>query len=110
MNRSLLELSIVRVKLFFREPEALFWTYGFPVIMAIALGLAFRNKPETALDFDVVEGAAAEAVQQAIGDNPRFKIASHPREQSLERLRRNKTLLVVEVTGTGERPGLTTSV
>jgi ABC-type multidrug transport system permease subunit len=95
MSKSLLELCVIRVKLFFREPEALFWTYGFPVIMAIALGLAFRNKPETIVDFDVVEGAPAEAVQKVLGESSRFKITAHAREEALERLRRNKTLLVV---------------
>jgi ABC-type multidrug transport system permease subunit len=103
MNRNpLLELSLIRLKLFFREPEALFWTYGFPLIMVIALGLAFRNKPEVVFDFDVMEGPAAEAVQAALSDNARFKIAVHQREGALERLRRNKTLLVVALTEDGK--------
>ena len=27
-----------------REPEALFWVFGFPLILALALGFAFRDK------------------------------------------------------------------
>ncbi|MFM1872547.1 MAG: hypothetical protein RL398_1969, partial [Planctomycetota bacterium] len=26
---------------FWRTPEAVFWTYGFPLVMALALGFAF---------------------------------------------------------------------
>jgi hypothetical protein len=28
-----------------REPEVIFWVFGFPVLLALGLGLAFRNKP-----------------------------------------------------------------
>ena len=27
------------------EPEALFWSFGFPILLAIGLGIAFRSKP-----------------------------------------------------------------
>lgn len=43
----LLELTRMRVKLFMREPEAVFWVFLFPVIMAVVLGFAFReSEPE----------------------------------------------------------------
>ncbi len=38
-------LVVVRFKEFFREPEALFWVYIFPLLMATGLGIAFRNQP-----------------------------------------------------------------
>ena len=42
-------LVLVRLKEFFREPEALFWIYGFPIILAAGLGIAFHNQtPEPA--------------------------------------------------------------
>ena len=41
----LAELTLTRLRLFFREPGAIFWTFGFPVVLAIALGVAFRNRP-----------------------------------------------------------------
>lgn len=41
----MLELTRVRLRLFYREPAALFWTFGFPVILSIVLGVAFRNRP-----------------------------------------------------------------
>lgn len=39
------ELFLSRMRMFYREPEAMFWTYGFPVLLTIGLGIAFRAKP-----------------------------------------------------------------
>lgn len=48
----LLELTRARILEFVREPEAIFWVFLFPVLLAVALGIAFREP-------DVAEGAAA---------------------------------------------------
>ncbi|MGH7663285.1 MAG: ABC transporter permease [Gemmatimonadaceae bacterium] len=42
---ALFELTLVRVREFTREPEAVFWTFGFPLLLAAGLGIAFRNRP-----------------------------------------------------------------
>ena len=39
----LLELTRVRVLLFLREPEAIFWVFVFPLVLAGVLGYAFRS-------------------------------------------------------------------
>jgi ABC-2 type transport system permease protein len=41
----LLELTLTRLREFYREPGMIFWVFGFPVLMAIGLGLAFRSQP-----------------------------------------------------------------
>jgi len=61
-SSSLVELSSVRFKEFIREPEALFWTFAFPVLLAIGLGIAFRNRPAEVVHIAVV-GASAEAAR-----------------------------------------------
>ncbi|HEX9577702.1 MAG TPA: ABC transporter permease [Myxococcales bacterium] len=38
------QLTLTRLRLFFREPGAIFWTFGFPLVLSIALGIAFRNR------------------------------------------------------------------
>src|SRR5947209_15745430 len=53
---SLAQLTFVRFKEFLREPEAVFWTFAFPVILALGLGIAFRNKPADVLVVGVVGG------------------------------------------------------
>lgn len=41
----LLTLTRARVLEFVREPEAFFWVFAFPIIMAVVLGFAFRDRP-----------------------------------------------------------------
>jgi ABC-2 type transport system permease protein len=48
-HSSLFQLTIVRFKLTFREPEAVFWIFVFPILLAIGLGIAFRNRPADVL-------------------------------------------------------------
>src|SRR5919201_1506105 len=39
----LVELTLTRIREFTREREAVFWVFVFPVLLAFALGIAFRN-------------------------------------------------------------------
>jgi ABC-2 type transport system permease protein len=57
--RSLAQLTLVRFREFIREPEAVFWTFLFPVVLAIGLGIAFRNKPADVIAVGTVRGSAA---------------------------------------------------
>lgn len=41
----MLELTRARLTEFLREPEAIFWVFVFPVLLALGLGIAFRNRP-----------------------------------------------------------------
>src|SRR5215213_7596186 len=59
---SLAQLTLVRFREFMREPEAVFWTFLFPVVLAIGLGIAFRNKPADVITVGVVRGAVGESV------------------------------------------------
>jgi ABC-type multidrug transport system permease subunit len=54
------ELMMARVRSFLREPEALFWTFVFPLLMAIGLGTAFREQPVQRAVVGVERGSAAE--------------------------------------------------
>ena len=44
-ERPLPQLVLVRIREFVREPEAVFWTFFFPVLMSAGLGIAFKNRP-----------------------------------------------------------------
>jgi ABC-type multidrug transport system permease subunit len=46
---SLFQLTASRFRLFLREPEAIFWIFIFPILLAIGLGIAFRNRPADVL-------------------------------------------------------------
>ncbi len=91
----LLQLIMARVRQFFREPEAIFWTYGFPLLMVVGLGIAFKNKPADVFDVTVVAGADGGPAASALSADQRFKVQVAPAEQAYDRLRRNRTPLVV---------------
>lgn len=108
MNRfgPIKELFLARVREFFREPEALFWVYGFPLLLAIGLGLAFSRKEPEAPIVDVVqsEPAAPEVIYLAerLADDG-IKVEQHSASDCLQRYRVGKTMLYVEQAGDGYR-------
>jgi ABC-2 type transport system permease protein len=59
---AIVELTLARFRMFFREPSAVFWTFGFPVILSIALGAAFRNRPPEAVRVAIEAGPGADVV------------------------------------------------
>jgi ABC-type multidrug transport system permease subunit len=63
------ELTLVRFRLFFREPSALFWTFGFPVVLAVALGIAFRNHPPEPVRVAVQAGPGADRIVAEIASD-----------------------------------------
>jgi ABC-type multidrug transport system permease subunit len=52
----------MRIRLFLREPEAIFWTFFFPILLAVGLGIAFRNRPADVLQV----GATTTQLTQAL--------------------------------------------
>ena len=44
-DHPLVQLTLVRFREFRREPEAVFWVFIFPILLAAGLGIAFRNRP-----------------------------------------------------------------
>ncbi len=59
MRESLKELSLTRFREFIREPEALFWSLLFPILLSVGLGIAFRNRPAEVVHVAVVAERAA---------------------------------------------------
>jgi ABC-type polysaccharide/polyol phosphate export permease len=54
-DHPLVQLTRVRYREFFREPEAVFWVFVFPVLLAAGLGIAFRNRAPERTIVGVVE-------------------------------------------------------
>jgi ABC-2 type transport system permease protein len=90
MDRSLVQLTLVRFREFIRQPEAVFWTFVFPILLAVGLGLAFRSKAP---------------------DKPKIGIvASTPASQSiLSSLRKDSSIIVEQLTDSAGARAVRTS-
>ena len=93
-HSALYELTVARFRLFFREPSALFWTFGFPVVLAIALGIAFRNKPPDPVRVAVEAGPDAERTRAAL-EGDRIHATVEDAEPARHDLRAGKVVLVI---------------
>ncbi len=56
---AIIELTLVRLREFVREPEAMFWVFGFPLLLALGLGIAFRNRAPESIRIGVLQSAPA---------------------------------------------------
>lgn len=61
----LVELTLARLREFIRDPGAVFWTFGFPIVLAVALGIAFRESPPPASHV-AIDAATPEAAELAV--------------------------------------------
>jgi len=91
----LVQLTRARVVEFLREPEALFWVFIFPVLLTIALGVAFRNQPPEPVPVGVESGARAEGRRSALVASERVDAKILDRETARAELRTGKIALVV---------------
>ena len=90
------ELYKARIREFYRQPSRLFWVYGFPLLLAVILGLAFRGGGERPMLLDLVQTSSESKVASVIKSQPKkFKIKQSDQATALARLKAGKTPLVV---------------
>lgn len=93
-----LALTGARIKQFFREPGAVFWTFGFPLLITVALGVAFRQQgPSRARLAIVGVGPAAAEIAQTLAGDPELSIARLSPATADAQLRTGEVLVVVEL-------------
>lgn len=105
--RELRALTAIRIKLFFREPEALFWVILFPLIMAFVLGFAFRNQSVGPSKISVAASAADvdPALVSAL-ENGDFEVEWNPAGGIEEAARRVSRGALDAAVDSGSPPGL----
>lgn len=106
----LVELTRVRLLEFVREREAVFWVFVFPVLLALALGIAFRSSGNptsriTVSGSDPWRSTVVGALRQARGISLVDRAAADP-DRALTR----GTVDVVVEAGAPSAPGLPFSV
>lgn len=93
---SMVQLTLVRFREFVREPEAVFWTFIFPVLLAAGLGIAFRQRGPDKLPIGVVSGPNSATVIQSLKKDSTLVVDSFDDSAAAKALRTGKvTLLVV---------------
>jgi ABC-2 type transport system permease protein len=74
-----------------REPEVIFWVFGFPILLALGLGIAFRNKPADVTPIAIVAGPGAQNAVSLLkasshGSSVRADVIEEPQAQQGFRL------------------------
>ena len=69
-DHPLTQLTLARLREFYREPEAIFWVFGFPIVLAFALGIAFRSRGPGELRVGVARGVGDSAVAALLDRSP----------------------------------------
>jgi ABC-2 type transport system permease protein len=92
---ALIELTSARLKEFIRETEAVFWVFGFPLLLTLGLGFAFREKPPDRIPIGVISGPAAEARLRALAASPALLPRIYTERDGRDALRRGKISLLV---------------
>jgi ABC-type multidrug transport system permease subunit len=98
-HHPLLELTIIRLKEFGREPDVAFWVFAFPLLLTIALGFAFRDKPPDRIPVGVTEGPLAQQRLAALKKSPALIPRIYSVEEGREELRRGEISLLVNGDG-----------
>jgi len=94
-DRAIVQLTLARMREFYREPEAIFWVFGFPLVLAFALGIAFRNRGPGVLTVGILRGAGDSAVATAIASAPGLHTALLDSSEARQRLRTGGIALLV---------------
>jgi ABC-type multidrug transport system permease subunit len=89
------QLTLARFREQLRQPEVLFWVFAFPLLLAVALGLAFRNRPPDVIRVGVEAGPAADSVAALLGRARGFTVTVLPPAAAADQLRKGKVAIVV---------------
>ena len=89
-------LTVARILEFLRQPDAVFWSYFFPVIMVVALGLAFNRRQEPNIVVDISDEQIYSSIQTALKGQPRIVIYQTTEEDAKTRLRTGRSDLLIE--------------
>src|SRR5438270_5003942 len=87
------QLILARLREFYREPEVIFWVYGFPLILAVGLGIAFSSKEPEPPAVDIQRGDNQERIDRVykVLTDGKLPIEVKSREECLRRLTTGKT-------------------
>ncbi len=89
------ELTLARVRELVREPEAVFWVFVFPIVLAGILALAFRSRPPDALPVGIASGPRAETRLAGLSGAPEIQASILQERDARAALARGRIVLLV---------------
>jgi ABC-type multidrug transport system permease subunit len=95
-SHPLLELIRTRLLEVVREPEALFWMFIFPILMAVALGIAFPSRTTDTAIVALIDGPSAVATAAALNASSEIDLRRMSAAEADAALRRADVQIVVE--------------
>jgi ABC-2 type transport system permease protein len=93
------ELTLARLREFVREPEALFWTFFFPIVLSVAMAIAFPASGGQMVRVGVAAGPASEELRRVLSREKDIVVRELPPDDELRALRNGDVHLIV-VAGT----------
>jgi ABC-2 type transport system permease protein len=108
VSSAIRQLALARWRAFYREPGTIFWTFGFPIVLAIVLGTAFRNQKPGPISVAVeAVGPASEIehVRAVLAASPDVRPAVLPPKDAEDALRIGKVSVLVVLAPPGEAGG-----
>jgi ABC-type multidrug transport system permease subunit len=88
-------MTISRLKEFGREPDAVFWVFAFPLLLTLALGFAFREKPPDRIPVGVTQGPLAQERLTVLKKSPALLPRLYEAKEGREELRRGRISMLV---------------
>src|SRR3954467_6204287 len=95
MKSSMVQLTLVRFREFIREPEAVFWTFIFPILLAAGLGIAFRQRGPDKVSVGVANSAGSAALIQSLTKDSTLVVETFTDSAGEKALRTGKIALLV---------------
>ncbi len=97
-----MQLTLVRYREFYREPEAVFWVFIFPVLLTAGLGLAFRSRPADRTPVALVpRGLVDDSLAARLAAADGLKLRRLTDSAAAQALRTGDVALVVVPTASG---------
>jgi ABC-type multidrug transport system permease subunit len=91
----IVELTLARLREFVREPEALFWAFVFPIVMSLALAVAFPSGANRPVLVGLAPGEASAPLRQALGSADGITLREVPAGGELRALREGEVHVIV---------------
>jgi ABC-type multidrug transport system permease subunit len=89
------EMTINRLREFGREPDVAFWVFAFPLLLTVALGFAFREKPPDRIPVGVTQGPMAQQRIAALKTSQSLRPRLYEANEGRDELRRGQISLLV---------------